>query len=122
MIGMFKPKDREIWKSILVSSDPNTTFQHYLKQKDSLIHSMNINDTTYYQVYNKMNIVKEESESPIYNQILDLSHIELHKLIQIIKSEKGIVLDLSTDCVFPKDFPCQIENDSSNVIEYYYDK
>jgi len=29
MIGMFKPKDREVWKSILV---PSTTFQHYLKQ------------------------------------------------------------------------------------------
>jgi len=94
MIGMFKPKDREVWKSILVSSDPSTTFQHYLKQQDSIIHTMNINETTYYQVYNKSNIVKEETEAPIYNQILDISHIEIHKLIQIIKSNKGIILDI----------------------------
>ena len=93
MIGMFKPKDRQVWKSILISSDPSTTFQHYLK---SIIHTMNINEKTYYQVYNKSNIVKEET---IFNQILDISHIEIHKLIQIIKSNKGIILDTSTDCV-----------------------
>jgi len=41
MIGMFKPTDREVWKSI----DQSTTFQHYLKQQESLIHTMNGNDT-----------------------------------------------------------------------------
>ena len=33
MIGMFKPKERENWRSLLVSSDPNTSFYHYLNVK-----------------------------------------------------------------------------------------
>jgi hypothetical protein len=79
---------------------------------------MNINKTTYYQVYNKSNIVKEETEAPIYNQILDISHIEIHKLIQVIKSKKGVILDISTDCV---SCVCvSIDTDAVDSVDSYF--
>ncbi len=44
-----------------------------------------------------------ETESPIYNQILQEEAIEMHKLIKIVESYDGTVLDVNTDainCVF----------------------
>ena len=41
----------------------------------------------------------EETEAPIYNQILEQEAIEVHKLMTLIESKGGVVLDLSTDCV-----------------------
>ena len=42
---------------------------------------------------------KDETESAIYNQILQSEAIELHKLGQIIKANGGTILDLNTDCI-----------------------
>ena len=42
---------------------------------------------------------KDETEAAIYNQIVELEAIELHKLGQIIKANDGIILDLNTDCI-----------------------
>ena len=53
MIGMFKPKERENWRSLLVSSDPNTSFYHYLKRQAVFIDTRTINDIDYYQVFEK---------------------------------------------------------------------
>ena len=44
-----------------------------------------------------------ENEIPIYNQILQQEHIELHKLMMIVKNKNGTVLDVNTDsvsCIF----------------------
>ena len=40
-----------------------------------------------------------ENEIPIYNQILQQEQIELHKLMKIVKNNKGTVLDVNTDAV-----------------------
>ena len=55
--------------------------------------------------------------------ILDLEAIELKKLANIITEKKGIIIDLSTDCVsaiFP-DNTQPFELDGVNLAEYYYD-
>ena len=60
----------------------------------------------YYQLYSISTISKQETEAPIYNQIVELEAIELHKLKRIIESKGGLCLDLNTDCiscVFKKD-------------------
>ena len=51
----------------------------------------------------------EETETPIYNMILELEIINLYELVKEIKANGGTVLDVNTDCcacVFPDDkFP-----------------
>ena len=69
-----------------------------------------------------------DTEKPIYDQILDLEAIELHKLAMIIESNQGTVLDLNTDCVtctFENNiFPFELDknNDIKGFYYYYYDE
>ena len=124
MIGMFKPKERENWKSLLISSDASTAFYHYLKKNAAFIDTRIINGKHYHQVFESFITNKLEAEAPIYNQVLDLEAIELHKLITIIKDNKGIVLDLNTDavnCVFPHNLPFTMD-EKNNITGFYYDE
>jgi hypothetical protein len=66
---------------------------------------------------------REETEAPIYNQILEQEAIEVHKLIKLIESKGGVALDVSTDCVScvfnTNELPFEIE--SGKYIQGYYD-
>ena len=57
--------------------------------------------------------MKTETEAPIYEQIMQLEAIELHKLKLIIESHSGNILDLCTDkiiCNFPDNiFPFEFD-------------
>ena len=123
MIGSFKPKVRENWKSILITTDANNAFWHYLDKKANFIDSRMIGDKYYHQVYEQSLTTREETEAPIYNMVLDVEAIELHKLSSIIKEKKGEVLDLSTDCVtcvFPTNVcPFKLEIGSNNISGHY---
>jgi hypothetical protein len=72
-------------------------------------------------------MIKEETEAPIYNMILEQEAIELHKLATLITSHGGSLLDLSTDsvsCFFKDDqLPFKtIEQDDKTLIQgFYYD-
>jgi len=124
MIGCFKPKVRENWKSLGMTSSANEAYNLFLAHNSNFIDVRTIDDKDYYNVYNKYLTQKEESEAPIYHQIVELEAIELHKLAQLVKNNNGFVLDLNTDCVscvFKNDeFPFQME-DVSNIQGYYYD-
>ena len=123
MIGCFKPKERENWRTLLISSDPNECFYYYLKNNGCFIESRDINDKTYFQVYDRYFSSKDETEAPIYNMILDLEAIELKKLSNIITEHQGTIIDLSTDCVsavFP-DNNQPFKLDGVNVVGYYFD-
>jgi hypothetical protein len=120
MIGAFKPKMREEWKSLGITSNINNAFYHYLKNKGCLIDGLEVGDNKYYQIYNKYMKSVEETEAPIYNMILGLEAIELHKLSKIIKSKGGDILDVMTDCItctFPND-EIPFELDDINVKGY----
>ena len=125
MIGNFKPKPREQWKSELISDNSSEAFYWYLKLKGSFIDVRNINGKNYYQIYSSSTITRQETESPIYNQILELEAIELHRLKMLIESKGGYCLDLNTDCiscVFKKDIlPFEMIDDTINLKGYYYD-
>ena len=65
----------------------------------------------------------EESETPVYNMVLELEDIYLYELTLEIKRKGGTVLDLSTDCVlceFAK-FPFAMD-DNNNILGYYHDQ
>ena len=124
MIGNFKPKPREQWRSELITEDFNEAFYYYLKFKGSMIDVRKINDKNYYQIYSTTIKSRQETDAPLYKQILELEAIELHKLKTLIESKGGICLDLNTDCVsciFKNDIlPFKLK-DEINLDEYYYD-
>ena len=96
---------------------------HFINNKGVFIDCRNINNTKFYEIFVECKMSFEESETPIYNQILEQETIELHKLTNIIKHKNGFILDLSTDCVpcvFPDGvLPFKLE--SNNIKGYYYD-
>ena len=108
MIGCFKPKVRENWNSLCFTSDCNVAFYHFIKNNAVFINHIDINDKTYYEVYLKSNTSYEETEAPIYNLVLELEAIELHKLTKVIESNQGYILDLSTDCVLCVFLDCNL--------------
>lgn len=137
MIGCFKPKIRENWKSVIFTTKADEA-QHaltinledalkkFINHQGAVITTREINDKKYYQVYNKFLTIREESESPIYEQIIECEAIELHKLSNIIKEIGGQILDLNTDCVSCcfKNNKCpftKIDN-TMNINNYFFDK
>ena len=114
MIGCFKPKVRENWRSLLITTNPKAAYAHFLDKNGCFIDARHIGDETYYQVYDRYFSNREETEAPIYNQILEQEAIEVHKLIRLLESKGGTVLDVSTDCVScvfkTNDSPFELEN------------
>ena len=129
MIGMFKPKPKEKWNSILITKDANIAFHHYLDKNGCFIDSRKIGDEQYYQVYNKYRTEQNESECCIYNQILEIEAIELHKLMTLVRNNNGKVLYVNTDsvsCVFPTNEAFDISkyywNELNNVLKYKFEE
>ena len=109
IIGSFKPKIRESWKSKFITTNPNEAYSEYLQLDGAFIHTKEIADQYYYQLFDVYTTEKNETEAPVYNQILDLEAIEVHRLISEIEKRGGQCLSVRTDCVecvFPDDiFP-----------------
>ena len=125
MIGCFKPSIKENWKSLAITRSANEAYNQFLSLNGSFIQVHDIDNENFYQVFNTYMTERDETESAIYNQIVELEAIQLHKLGQIIKANDGKILDLNTDsisCVFKgNDLPFDLEVDV-NVKGYYYDE
>jgi hypothetical protein len=66
-----------------------------------------------------------ETEAPIYEQIIQMENIELHKMSKIVESKGGLVVDLSTDCIyctFPDDILPFTLSEDKNIIGYDHEK
>ena len=127
MIGGFKPNiNKNIkWKSICITCNSSEAYEYYLKEKGCFIKLIESKDKKiYYHVFKEIIKTNIETEQPIYDQIIDIESIELHKLSTIIKSKGGKILDLKTDCiscVFPDNvFPFKLL-DEKNLCDYYWD-
>jgi hypothetical protein len=86
---------------------------------------LEIDDEKYYHMYKDIKNVKYETESPFYNQIVQIENILIHKLKVLIESKNGVVIDLNTDacsCIFTDDkFPFKML-DNESLDDYFYDK
>jgi hypothetical protein len=126
MIGCFKPKIRENWRSTSISTDKNEAFYHFVESHGCFVHSREINSQWFYQVFEKSLTCREETESPLYEMVLEMEAIELHQLGSVVQANKGVLLDLSTDCVsccFPKNvLPFTLAEDGVNLNGFYYDE
>ena len=98
MIGNFKPNvDKHvITNSVCVTGSYKEAMYQYIKYPNSIFKKIEVNGNVYYHVLNDTKNYKMETEAPIYEQIMQLEAIELHKLKLIIESKGGVVLDLST--------------------------
>jgi 5-methylcytosine-specific restriction endonuclease McrA len=127
MIGNFKPNKtkNEHWFSGVFTSDSTEAFNSYLINDSCFIDVKTINDVRYYHTFNKSYSTNLETESPIYNQILQQEQIELHKLSLLIKSNGGTILDYNTDainCIFKDNkFPFELVQEIQ-LNNYYWDK
>ena len=65
MIGSFKPKPRENWKSLCITRSANEAYNKFLALKGSFIEVRDINDKNFYQVYSKYMTETDETEAPI---------------------------------------------------------
>ena len=83
MVGGLKPKERHNWKTTCITTNANAAFYHYLEAQGCHINSRKIGGQDYYQVYEEYITKKEETEAPIYNMILELEAIELHRLAKL---------------------------------------
>ena len=113
-----------ITQSLCITENHSEAYYIFSRDNASFIEKMYIDNKCYYHVYKYEASIKTETETPIYEQILQMEAIELHKLAEIIKSKKGTVLDLSTDkviCCFP-DNKLPFELDEENIVGYYFDK
>ena len=67
----------------------------------------------------------EEVEAPLYQQVVEMEAIELHRLQTEVQSKGGQIVSLNTDCVsctFPDDvLPFNKDPDSANLTGYYFD-
>jgi hypothetical protein len=88
MIGNFKPNlnKRERWNSKTFTSNSCDAFNTYLKHKGCFIDVKTINNTKYYHTFEKVFNTNLETESPIYNQILQQEQIELRDVIELMIS------------------------------------
>ena len=128
MIGCFKLKDKEHWANIVpLSKNYNNMFYHFMKHDASNIYTRKIGNDYYYQGFKKSTIIKEETEAPLYDMILALEAIELHKLACIIEQHGGTLLEVNTDSVaaiFPDNkipFATTNVDDKVLVDGYFYD-
>ena len=126
MIGGFKPSmDKNIkWKSLCITSKSTEAYEFYLKNKGCFIKTIKTDNNIYYHVFKEFVKSNIETEQPIYDQILDIEAMELHKLSTIIKNNGGQVLDLKTDaitCIFKDNkFPFKLI-DEKNLKGFYWD-
>jgi energy-coupling factor transporter ATP-binding protein EcfA2 len=126
MIGTFNMKDRSTdYRTMLITTDANNAFYHHLHNKGVFIQNRYIGGTNYFQVYNQTEVTIDDTEAPLYQMIIQLEAIELHKLARVIESKEGTVTDLCTDCIscfFPDDkFPFDLYNDSIIIKDYFFD-
>ena len=70
-----------------------------------------------YKCIKKTEKERDDDSRPIYNMIIDMEVIELHKLSKIIQANKGTVLSLNTDCVY-----CQFEKKPMEIKSYCFDE
>ena len=127
MIGNFKPNlnKREKWYSKVFTNNSCDAFNSYLKFKGCFIDVKTINNIKYYHTFEKSYSTNLETQTPVYNQILQQEQIELHKLGKLIESNGGIILDYNTDainCVFEDNkFPFELVEEIQ-LNNHYWDK
>ena len=86
LIGGFKPNlNKNIkWSSVCITANSCEAYFQFLQNNGCFIEIITINNIKYFHVYKEILSTNLETEKPIYDQILDLEAIALHKLANLI--------------------------------------
>jgi hypothetical protein len=78
-IGCFKPKEKTNWKTLAITTNSNESFNLLMQHNGCFIEDRRIRDQHYYHTYTSYTTRNEETESPIYNMIIDMEAIEFRQ-------------------------------------------
>lgn len=109
-LGILKG-DYRAYNSLFTNNDKN------------FINAFTIDDDVYYHMFEDMVKINMETDSPIYNQIVQVENIMMHELKIIIEKKGGNVVSINTDCCyceFPNEFPLTMAQDGINIEGYYF--
>jgi DNA replication protein DnaC len=130
-------KENSFFKSLFIIKDRDEAYSEFLKLKGSFIKVIETDQFrgdskytmkqrkelgTYYQVFDESISLNIESEKEIYNMIVDIEALELHKMKLIIEKKGGTVMEYKTDSIrysIPE-FPFKMI-DEKNIKGYYWD-
>lgn len=129
MIGCFNLNIHRntITKTIGIVKKSFDCYSHYFMNFNTsrFINALTIDDDTYYHMFEDIARTNMETESPIYNQIVQIENVMIFEMMQMIQNAGGKVLDLNTDCcscIFPDNvFPFTVDN-NNNIVGHYFDE
>jgi len=117
MIGCFmmNTKKNPINSLLHVCKDSQEAFSYYYQYDGSIVNTFEIGNENYFSIFKENENMKMETESPIYNQIVQMEAVELHKLSLLVQENGGEVLDLNTDAV-----TCGYDGDINKILSIKY--
>jgi len=129
LVGCFNiNKNKNIFNKTLgiIKGDYDAYNNLFTNNNDkNFINSFVINDTVYYHMFEDINKISMDTESPIYNQIVQIENIMMHELKTMIEEKGGNVVSINTDCCyceFPDGvFPFKMADDGKNLDGFYFD-
>ena len=112
-----------LWQCLCNTENKKEAFGLFVSENASFVDVNTSSRVNFHSVFKEINSISLETEKPIYNMIMDLEAIELHKLSKIIESKGGKILDLKTDCIrcsFDDEIPFKLI-DYKNIDGYFFD-
>ncbi|MBC7766561.1 AAA family ATPase [Arenimonas sp.] len=97
-LGMFGNKITKTTEIYLTRSINEASY-HYFNNNNVFIVPNSNNDETFFEIVHKKETYQEDSYVPIFNQILDIELMELHKVACLLKRNNGVLIYTNTDNV-----------------------
>lgn len=128
MIGAFNVNIDKNIKSKTIgivekSYDSYTTYFNK-NNNNNFIYTFDIDGKNYYHMFEDVKQMNSETESCLYNQIIQMENILIHELKLLIESKNGKIVDINTDAISfitdNNEFPFSLLNDGS-INGYYWD-
>jgi len=100
MIGNFASSNKnEYTKSLMITEDLSEAFHYLYNNKNCYIDMKQSDRGVFYHLIENNESINSETERIIYDMIVEMEAIELHKLQKIIESKGGCVTEYKTDCI-----------------------
>lgn len=123
LIGSFAVnKQSKFWKSLIITEDLSEAYNYFYNNNGVFIDMKESERGNFYNVFLESNLLNVETERIIYDMIIELEAIELHKLKLIIESKGAQVTEYKTDSIrfnYINEFPFQML-DEKNIDGYFY--
>lgn len=123
MIGKFASNTQiEYTKSIMITEDLSEAYRYFYNNNNCFIDMKQSERGSFFHLIENNKSINSETERIIYDMIVEMEAIELHKLQKIIESKNGCVTEYKTDCIrfeYINNFPFELIDDI-NIKGYYY--